>query len=290
MPLDQLHEQPSEKGEMSFFDHIAELRKHILRSVAAIAVVGTVAFLNRSFIFEQLLFGPRRPDFLSYRVLCWLSQSIGLGDQLCIQPTKFTIMTRQLGEVLMQHLSVSFWLGIIGAFPIILWQFWIFIRPGLHKHEQSAIKGIVFICTLLFLSGVLFGYYIIAPFAINFLAAYTVSGMEVSPTLDSYVSYMVMFTFPMGLVFEMPIVFYFLAKIGIIGAKSLRSYRRHAYIAILILAAFITPTTDIASQLIVTTPLIFLYEISIILVARVQRQREQAMASGNKTTDVEPVE
>lgn len=281
MPLDQLHEQErlqKEKAEMSFFEHIEELRRHILRSAAAIVIVGIVCFVNKDFIFNTLIFGPRNPDFLSYRLLCNASEWFGLGDKMCFQPVKFQIITRQLGEVLMQHLYVSFWLGVIVAFPFIFWEFWKFVRPGLHEEEQKTVRGIVGVCSFLFLLGVSFGYFVVAPFSINFLAGYTLEGTETSPTLDSYVTYMTMFTIPTGLIFEMPIVIYFLAKIGIVGPAFLRTYRRHAIVIILIIAAIITPP-DVVSQTIVSIPLFILYEVSILVAARVRKKQELALAS-----------
>jgi len=279
MPMDQIHEVErlqEEKAEMSFFEHIDELRKHILRSAAAIVVVGIVCFVNKDFVFNTLIFGPRNPDFFSYRFLCSISHWTGLGDKMCVQPVKFQIITRQLGEVLMQHLYVSFWLGIIVAFPYILWEFWKFIRPGLLEEEQKNIRGVVGVCSGLFLLGVSFGYFVVAPFSINFLAGYTLDGTETSPTLDSYVTYMTMFTIPTGLIFEMPVVIYFLAKIGLVGPQFLRTYRRHAIVIILIIAAIITPP-DVVSQTIVSIPLFILYEVSIVVAARVQKRREQAL-------------
>ncbi|TNE47189.1 MAG: twin-arginine translocase subunit TatC [Bacteroidetes bacterium] len=279
MALDQLHEAErirQERGEMSFFEHIAELRRHILRSVVAIAVVGTVCFINKDFIFHTLIFGPRNPDFPTYQFLCHISQAIGLGEKLCFTPIEFTIITRQLGEILMQHLYVSFWLGFIGAFPFILWEFWKFIQPGLHESERRVVRGVVGICSLLFLVGVGFGYFVIAPFSINFLAGYSIDGAQVSPTLDSYVTYMTMFTIPTGLIFEMPVVAYFLTKIGVVGYRSLQSFRRHAVVVILIVAAIITPP-DVVSQTIVGIPLYFLYEVSILVSKRVQKRRERAL-------------
>jgi sec-independent protein translocase protein TatC len=279
MPLDQQHEydrHTESKAEMSFFDHIIELRQTLLRSAMAIAAVATVAFLNRDFVFNTLIFGPRNPDFLTYKVICQASNGMGLGDKMCFTPPAFKIITRQLGEVLMQHLYVSFWLGVIGAFPIIFWLFWRFVQPGLLETERKAVRGVVFICSLLFLMGVAFGYYIIAPFSISFLAGYTLEGLEVSPTLDSYVTYMTMFTLPTGLIFETPVIAYFLAKIGLIGPAFMRMYRRHAIVVILIIAAIITPP-DVVSQMLVATPLFILYEISILVVARVKRQRDQKM-------------
>jgi sec-independent protein translocase protein TatC len=284
MPLDQQHEYDrvqKERGEMSFFEHITELRRHILRSVMAILVVGIFFFVNKSFVFEKLIFGPRNPDFWTYRAMRWFSNSVGMGDTLSFSPPKFNIITRELGEVLMQHLYISFWLGVIGAFPFIFWEFWKFVQPGLLDNEQKAVRGIVGICTALFLTGVAFGYFIIAPFSISFLAGYTVEGLDVSPTLDSYVTYMTMFTIPTGLIFQMPVAAYFLAKIGLLGPASMRSYRRHAIVAIVIVAAVITPP-DVISQTIVSIPLLFLYEASIMVVARVQRKRELELARDEK--------
>lgn len=261
---------------MTFFEHVVELRRTILRIAGSIVAVGIIFFLNKDFVFTNLLFGPRNPDFLTYRVMCDASHYFGLGESMCFTPPKYTLITRQLGEVLMQHLYVSFWLGVIGAFPFIFWELWKFVKPGLHEHEQKAIRGVVWVCSILFLVGVMFGYYIIAPFSINFLAGYTVEGLEVGPTLDSYVTYMTMFTLPTGLIFEMPVVAYFAAKIGLVGTSFLRTYRRHAIVVILIVAAIITPP-DVVSQTLVAIPLYALYEVSILVVANEQRKQRKAM-------------
>jgi sec-independent protein translocase protein TatC len=278
MPLDQSHEHErlQERGEMTFFDHINELRRHILRSVLAIVVVGAACFININWIFERVIFGPRNVDFPTYRTICWLSNLMGMGDKMCFKPPQFKVITRELGEVLMQQIYVAFWLGVIGAFPIIFWEFWKFVRPGLHNTEQRAVRGIVFVCTVLFLAGVSFGFFVIAPFSISFLGGYTMEGMEVSPTLDSYVTYMTMFTIPTGLIFEMPIVAYFFTKIGLLGAQFLRTYRRHAVVLVVIIAAIITPP-DVVSQVLVSIPLMLLYEVSIGVSARVQRNREREL-------------
>lgn len=284
MPLDQQHtveESAKDRSEMTFFDHIAELRQTLLRAALAIVSVAVIFFLNKDFVFNTLLFGPRHENFPTYRIICSISHGMGLGEAMCLKPPKFDLITRQLGEVLMQHLYVSFWLGVIGAFPIVLWQFWRFISPGLHEHERSSIRGVVGICSLLFLMGTAFGYFVIAPFSISFLASYTVEGLVVAPTLDSYVTYMTMFTIPTGLIFELPVIAYFGAKIGLVGASFMRTYRRHAIVAVLIIAAIITPP-DVVSQMLVAFPLYALYEISIGVVARVQRRRERKLAEAEK--------
>ncbi|HMX39721.1 MAG TPA: twin-arginine translocase subunit TatC [Saprospiraceae bacterium] len=280
MPLDQEHEQErlrQERGEMSFFEHINELRQHILRSALAIVAVGGVCFVFIDWIFEQIIFGPRKASFLTYRAICGLSHQVGMGDKMCFQPPQFKVITRELGEVLMQQIYVAFWLGVIGAFPFIFWEFWKFVRPGLLDKEQRAVRGIVLVCTLLFLLGVSFGFFVIAPFSISFLGGYTMEGMEVSPTLDSYVTYMTMFTLPTGLIFEMPVVAYFFTKIGVLGPHFLRTYRRHAIVLVVVIAAIITPP-DVVSQILVSIPLMVLYEVSIVVAARVQRRRERELA------------
>ena len=279
MPLDQLHEQErneSGRGEMSFFDHITELRTHILRAVACIFATGLVFFIKKDWA-ESIIFGPKNENFLTYRVLCSASKQFGLGESMCFKPTNFEVFTRDLGGPLMQHLFLSFWLGVICSFPLIFWEFWKFISPGLHDHERKVVRGIVGICTILFMLGVAFGYYIIAPFSINFLASYSFGEVKSTSTLDSYVTYMTMFTIPTGLIFEMPVIAYFLARVGVIGAQFMRSYRRHAILGILIVAAIITPP-DVLSQTLVSIPLYVLYELSIKVVARVQKNREKALA------------
>ena len=231
MALDQEEVETVEKKgekEMSFFDHLEALRWHIIRSLVAIILFGIVIFANKDFVFRQVIYAPRYDDFLTYRVFCYL------GDWLCFKPAPFTIITRDLAEKFTMHITVSFVLGIIAAFPYVFWEFWRFIKPGLYPKEQKAARGIVLVCSLLFLSGVLFGYYMIAPFAMTFLAGYELADTLSTPTLGSYVNYLVMFTMPIGLVFEMPIVSFFLTKLGILTPSLLKKVRRYAIIVILI--------------------------------------------------------
>ncbi|MEO6758470.1 MAG: twin-arginine translocase subunit TatC [Saprospiraceae bacterium] len=279
MALDQQHEVErlkTQRGEMTFFDHISELRRHLLRSVLAVSIFAIYFLSDKEFVFNTLMFGPRDPNFPTYRAICRFSNWVGAGDKMCFTPPKFDVITRELGEALMSHMYISFCMGAICAFPYIFWEFWRFVRPGLLESERKAASGVVVTCSLLFMLGNLFGYFVIAPFSISFLASYTVEGLNISPTLDSYVSYMTMFTLPTGLIFEMPIVAYFLTKIGILGPKDLRQYRRHAVVAIVVIAVVITPP-DVMSQTIVSLPLFALYEISILVAAREKRRRDKAL-------------
>lgn len=248
--------------EMSFFEHLEALRWHIIRSLIAILLIGVILFVNKDFVFRQVIFGPKHADFWTYRLFC------SIGDWLCFSPAPFEIITRDLAEKFTTHITVSFVLGIVLAFPYIFWEFWSFIRPGLYPKEQKAARGIVLVCSGLFITGVLFGYYFIAPFAISFLAGYELADTMATPTLSSYVNYMVMFTLPIGLVFEMPIISFFLTKAGVLNAKVLRKVRRYAIVIILLVAGILTPSPDMVSQLILATPLYLLYEASIIISAR----------------------
>lgn len=279
MPLDQQHavdEFEKQRGEMSFFDHISELRWHLVRIVLCLLVATIVVFLNKEFVFQTLLLGPMKPDFPTFKILCNLSQGMGFGDSLCIQPTIFELQTRTLGEAFLMHMLVSFWVAVVVTIPYLLWEIWRFIGPGLYETEKKAVRGGVFVCSLLFAMGVLFGYYIIAPFSISFLAGYDV-GVKAEPTLESYVDYMVMFTIPMGLIFELPVLSYFLAKMGILTAEFMRNYRRYAVVIVFIVAAIITPSADMLTQSLVAMPLYILYEVSIRVVSRVVKKRAQVV-------------
>ncbi|MFT4663193.1 MAG: sec-independent protein translocase protein TatC [Polaribacter sp.] len=273
--VDKLGEEPVE-AEMSFLDHLEELRWHIMRAVGSVVFFAIITFLSKTFVFQTVLFGPKKPDFLFYRVVCSFSNAIGLGDRMCMQPPKFDFITVEFGEQFITHLKVSLVLGVAISMPYIFWEVWRFIKPGLLSEEKKSARGFVFISSGLFLTGVLFGYYIIAPFAINFLAGYEIENVQSTSSLASYVNYLTMFTIPTGLVFQLPIVVYFLSKIGLVTPEFMRSYRRHAFIIILILAAAITPP-DIITQMLIGVPLYFLYEISIVISKRVTAKREAEM-------------
>ena len=261
--------QTKEK-DMSFLEHLEELRWHIVRSLASIMVIAVFVFLAKDFVFNDIILAPTRNDFLTYRLICEYLEA------LCFGPGEVTVFTRDLGEQFLIHLKVSFWIGIIIAFPYIFWEIWKFVSPGLYENERKATRGVVAICTFLFLSGVLFGYYIIAPFAIAFLSTYSVSDIVSDTfTLSSIVNYMTMFTIPAGLVFQLPVGMYFLSKLGLVTPAFLKTYRKHAFVIILILSALITPP-DVITQLLIATPLYFLYEVSIWISARVQKKQSNA--------------
>lgn len=277
MALDQIDVDRLESGkegkEMTFLEHLEELRWHIIRALVAILSLGIVLFLFQGWMFDVVIFGPTQPDFLSYRAICSLSNAVGLGDMMCFSPPDFQKIATGFGEPFIISIKVSFVMGLIIAFPYVLWEFWTFIKPGLYPKERRAARGMVGICSALFLLGVLFGYYIISPFAVNFLAGYQIPGVQNTPTISSLINYMIMFTLPAGLIFELPIIVYFLSKIGLVTPEGMRAYRRHSIVGILMVAAIITPP-DVVTQFLIGIPLYFLYEVSILVSARVQRDNE----------------
>ncbi len=274
MPLDQIENEDYDQKEMSFFDHIDELRKYLFRSVLAIAIASVGLFLNKHFVFDVVLFGPLQKNFYSYQVLCKLSYMIKGTDEYCFKEIGFVLSNISMTGQFTQHLWISFIGGVIIAFPIILWQFWAFIKPALSHKEINYARGLVFYSSLLFFMGIGFGYFLLSPMSISFLGSYKVSQLVSNEiNLESYVSFISTMTFATGLIFEMPILVYFLVKIGLIGASFMRKYRKHAFVIILVIAAIITPSPDIASMLMMALPLYTLYELSIFIAQRVEKNK-----------------
>ncbi len=276
MPLDQVeldeNYEIKQVKEMSFFDHIDDLRGHLIRSVAVILVLTIAFFTQKDLLFNGILYAPRDPNFVTYRFFCWVGTQIHIKG-ICISPPPFTTFTTSLGEAFFTHMKMAFMAGIIVGMPYILWEVWRFIRPGLFEKEIKTVRGIVGVTSALFLTGVLFGYFVIAPMAISFLAGYTIEGTTVQTTLDSYIGYMIMFTLPIGLVFELPVLIYFFAKLGLVTAQFLKTYRRHMAAILVLIAGIITPSPDVFTQLLVSIPLYGLYEVSIQVAKRVELNR-----------------
>jgi sec-independent protein translocase protein TatC len=269
-----------EEKEMGFLDHLEELRWHIFRSVLSIFICAIIVFLSKDFVFNTVIFGPLRPDFPTYQFLCWL------GKEACIVPPDFKLETKEFGEQFFVHLSVSFWIGLICSFPIILAEIWKFVMPGLYASEIKATRSIVYICSLLFICGVLFGFYVLAPFAITFLGSYSLGDKVVSaPTISSYVNYLTMFTIPTGLIFQLPVAAYFLGKLGVLSSAFLKEYRRHAYVVIIIVAAIVTPP-DVTSQILIAIPMSILFEVSITVIKGIEKKKLIEEATNNLPTNV----
>ncbi len=252
----------SPEKEMSFLDHLEELRWHLIRSTIAVVVLAGLAFIFKHFIFDVLIFGPTKPEFPTYAMFCEISRYLGM-DTFCFQEMPFKIQSRTMAGQFSAHMWTSIYAGIIVAFPYILYEFWRFISPGLREKERKSSRGFILIASVLFFLGVLFGYYLITPLSINFLGNYQVSEEVINQfDLDSYISLVRTSVLACGIVFELPILMYILTKIGLVTPEILRKYRKFALIIVLILSAVITPP-DIVSQIIVAIPILILYEVSI---------------------------
>lgn len=264
--------------EMSFLDHLEDLRWHLIRSVLAILIAGTVAFLFSDFIFDVILFGPKKASFVTYDILCQLAQLVNLDEGFCFEEMPFRIQSRTMAGQFSAHIWTSITAGFIMAFPYVLYQFWKFISPALHSNERKHARGFIIVASCLFFIGVLFGYYVITPLSINFLGKYQIS-KEVFNDFDlsSYIGLVRASVLASGLIFELPIIIYFLTKIGLVTPEFLKTYRKYALVLVLVIAAVITPP-DIASQIIVAIPVLILYEVSIFIskwVVKKQRKKEK---------------
>jgi sec-independent protein translocase protein TatC len=265
----------SEKAEMSFFDHLEDLRWHLIRSAIAIAVVSVFGFIYTKEILDNVIFGPTNAGFPSYGLLCKFGHLLRLGDKLCITPVKVEFQNFKMAGQVMLQFKLAFIIGVVVAFPYIFWEFWRFVKPALKEKELRGARGIIFWVSFQFFLGIAFAYFLMAPFTINFLAGYTVTDKAVNQFfIDDYFSLMTQIVLGMGVLFELPILVYFLTKIGLLTPDFMRAYRRHAVVVILVLAAVITPP-DVVDQLLVFTPLYLLYEISIFISKRALKQMDE---------------
>ncbi len=267
---------PDPNAEMSFLDHLEELRWHIIRAVIALLICAIVVFSYSDWIVEDVLFAPTRPDFISARWLCVLGQKIGIGEALCFQTVQAQFLETTMTGQFIASFTLAFIGGFILAFPYIFWEFWRFVRPALSDKELKKTRGIIFWVSLLFFTGVLFGYFILTPFMVNFYFNYKLSAqITIMPSFSDYLENLIYTTAGIGVLFQMPLLVMLLARIGIVTAEFLRTYRRHAFVIILIAAAIITPSTDPFSLTIVTIPLYLLFEASIVLAGRVRRAEKE---------------
>lgn len=259
---------------MSFLDHLEELRWHLIRSIVSILVFAIAAFLSKELIWDTILLGPSKTDFWTYRFMCRMGEAIGSGV-LCIEELPFIIQSRQMTGQFTMHILSSLVIGLMCAFPYTFWEMWRFIRPGLYETEQSVSKGATFFVSVLFASGIMFGYFIVTPLAVNFLANYQVAPSIVNEfDIISYVSTVCTLVLVCGLMFQLPIVVYFLSKAGLVTPTLMKAYRRHAIIVILLASAILTPP-DVISQVLIAFPLVFLYQISIYISGMVLRKSEE---------------
>lgn len=267
-----------DQAEMSFVDHLEALRWHIVRSVLSIVIIAIVLFIKMSWIFDKVIMGPLRKDFISYVGLCTLGRKLHMGDVLCMPPVNIKMQTTTFSSQFISSITIAFVGGFIVAFPYIFWEFWRFLKPALSPKELKSTRGSIFWVSFFFLLGISFGYFLLAPFTFSFLANYKLGDiglLETRPTLDDYLDNLVDILIGSGIAFQLPLISYVLTRIGLITPNFLRTYRKYAYIAILFVAAIITPSPDWMSQAIVALPLICLYELSIRISKRVVKQQEE---------------
>jgi len=271
-----LRKGDGEKAEMSFIEHLEALRWHIMRA-AIVWLVATIGlFIYIDWIFDNIVFAPAQSSFITYSMLCNLGHSLGIGDALCMPPINIKLQGNTVSGPFMSAISISMVGGIILAFPYLFWELWKFIKPALSSKELKYARGSLFWISLCFFTGAAFGYFILAPFTFNFLANFTLGTKNVYsylPTLDDYIDTLNNIILGCGLSFELPVLAYVLAKIGLISGDFLRKYRKYASVIILILAAIITPSPDWTSQVIVAVPLLLLYEVSVLIAARIDKQK-----------------
>jgi sec-independent protein translocase protein TatC len=262
--------------EMSFLDHLEELRWLLVRSTIAIIVIACACYFIDDFIFNTIVFGPKDPNFVTYRFFCEVTRFFGVDDSYaCATEFKFIIQNTEVGGQFSIYLWMLITAGFIIGFPYILWEFWRFISPALYEKERKKAALFIIISSLLFFIGVLFGYFIVVPLSINFFATFNASTAIVNQfTIDSYISMIKTSLIASGLLFEMPVIIYFLTKLGLVTPQYLRKYRRAAIVIILIVAAIVTPP-DIPSQIIVSIPMLILYEASIIISVLVVKKEQQ---------------
>lgn len=269
------------EGEMSFFEHLEALRWHLIRSAFAIVLFAIFAFAYYTEIFDGIVMAPTHKSFFTYRMMCnfgeWihgLIPAIGAEGFCVTKDIKVNLLNTEVAGQFTLQINSAIVIGITLGIPYILWELWKFVKPALHQKERSSASGFVFYSSMLFALGVCFGYYVVTPLAVKFLVGYTVSASIVNMfSIDSYVSIVTMLTLASGIAFQLPILVYILARVGILTPQFMRRTRRYAVIIILILAAFITPTPDAMTMCVVALPLLILYEVSILVAAAVQRRK-----------------
>lgn len=269
------------ENEMSFLEHLEALRWVLLKVIVAVIIGATVVFSFKDFVFSEIIFGPLRDNFLTYKALCastnklsqWMPSVIE-ANAGCFETLKLQVIAPKMTTQFMTAILVSVIGGFIITFPFVIFQLWVFIRPALYKKEQKRAQGLVFWTTLLFSIGILFGYYLVAPLSINFLGNFKVSeNVQNLPSLNSFMGILASTTLASGVVFELPILVYFLSKVGLLTPEFMKKYRKHAFVITLLLSAIITPP-DVFSQILVAVPIVVLYEISIFISRFVKKKLE----------------
>lgn len=265
-----------EQPEMSFFDHLEELRWHIIRSIIAWLVAAISIFINIDWIYDHIILAPADEKFVTYGALCKFGHWLHLGDGFCMPPIKINFQVTEVNGTFTSAITIAMIGGLIAAFPYIFWEVWRFIKPALSPKERKYGQGSIFYVSLCFFTGALFGYYLLAPFTFNFLASFTLgkSGLiQYRPAINDYIDSLTNLILGCGIAFELPVLCYVLAKLGIITGSFLKKHFKFAFVIILMVSAIITPSPDWTSQFLVAIPLTLLYWVSILLAGSVDRKR-----------------
>ena len=264
------------EAEMSFFDHIDVLRKHLLRALAVVVVFTCFAFYYSDFIWKEIIMAPKTPSFWTYKMMCKLVDMFPsvIGPEFCIQKIDAKLINLDMSGQFTLQMNSGITAGLILGIPYLLFEVWLFIKPALLENERKSASGFVFFASVLFFVGVAFGYYIISPLSINFLLTFTVDeSIQNTITVDSYLSTILTLTLGSGIIFQLPVVIYILSKLGVMTPKFMRASRRYAAVLILVVAAIVTPTADPYTMMIVALPLFILYEFSIMISANIERKK-----------------
>lgn len=268
-----MSEEPKNRADMSFLEHLEVLRWHLVRSSIAVLIFMIAIFAFKSFVFDEIILAQKSSTFWTYEMFCKISHWLGKGDTLCMDDIDFSLINITMSGQFTMHLIVSLIGGLILAFPYILFEIWRFIAPALEKKERKYARGLVFSGSFLFAIGILFGYFLISPLSVQFLGNYKVSDLVQNQiSLSSFISTVATITLACGLVFQLPLIIYFLAKVGLVTPEFMRKYRKHAIVVTLILSAIITPP-DVSSQILMAIPLLILYEFSIFVAKSVIKNK-----------------
>ena len=263
-------EDKNEKAEMTFIDHLDALRSHLFKSAIATAIGAIVIVVFNDYIFQKILLGPTRADFPTYTFLCKLSNQMGFGNKFCMKEIHLEMQSTTITGQFDVYLDVILVGGFIIAFPYVLWQFWKFIKPALNNNELNNSKGVIFWVSLLFFIGIMFGYFVLSPYTINFFANFSLDEkIKNIPTISSYFNTVLPLTLGCGLAFQLPLILYFLSKVGVVSSNSLRKFRKYAILIIVVITGFICPP-DMFSQIICSVPIVVLYEVGIIVSKRAE--------------------
>lgn len=268
--------EQAEQTEMSFVDHLEALRWHIMRSVIVWLAAAIAIFVFIDFVYDNIIMAPASKDFVSYGALCRFGRWLGVGDGLCMPPVKIDFLITQVNGTFTSALNIAMVGAVIVAFPYIFFELWQFVKPALSPREKKYARGSIFWVSLCFFAGAAFGYYLLAPFTFNFLASFTLGktgAIQYKPTVNDYIDSLTNIILGCAIAFQLPILAYVLGKIGLITARFLKTYRKYAFVVILLIAAIITPSPDITSQVLVSLPLLLLYEISVLIVSRIDKKR-----------------